>query len=91
MVIPVKCAYKWLFFIYTYWFPALAAIVKHSAIGKVRLGKFNVRHHFEMGVQIVPHIIQVDFVGNQIRILLRPVPAQKLRCVLRRHGDCFQR
>ena len=57
--------------------PALAVIVKKTVFGKVVCGKMNVRHHFKICTQMVPHIIQVFFIGNKIRGILRPCPAVK--------------
>ncbi len=72
-------------------FPALTVVVKFPTLGKVGFGEYNIRHHFKMRVQMIPHIIQVGLVGDQIGLFLCPLTSQKFCCVFSRHGDTAHR
>ena len=63
--------------------PALTIIIKVPALGKIRIGELDIGYHFKMRIQILPHIVQMGFVGNEIRVFLRTVSVQKLRRVSR--------
>jgi len=63
--------------------PALTIIIKLSALGKIRVGELDIRHHLKMRIQIFSHIVQVGFVGNEIRVFFRSVSVQKFRRVSR--------
>ena len=66
----IKQARKRLLSVYTNRLPALTVIVKFSAFSKIGIREFNVRHHQKMSVQILAHIVQMVFGGDQIGIFL---------------------
>ena len=70
--------------------PALAVIVKLPALGKVRPGQRQIRRQLEMGVQVLPHQVQLSRRRNQVGVFRRAVAAPKAAAPgsqdARRHG-----